>query len=70
MSIEFKRCSSGAHVPKIAHVGSAGYDIWSAEKVILNSQSREFVLIDLKMAIPDGYYEDLVGRSGIAKNTV
>ena len=35
MFIEFKRCSSGAHVPKRAHVGPAGYDVWSAEKVIL-----------------------------------
>ena len=37
MSVEFKRCSSGAHVTKIAHAGSAGYDVWSADKVILNS---------------------------------
>ena len=27
MSIEFKRCSSAANVPKRAYNGSAGYDI-------------------------------------------
>ena len=48
-------------------VGSAGYGIWSAEKVALKPWDREFVLIDLKIAIPEGYYGRVVGRSGIAK---
>ena len=39
MSIEFKRCSSAAHFPKGAHEGSARYDIWSPEKVILKPWS-------------------------------
>ena len=56
MSIQFKRCSSSADVPKRAHVGSAGYGTWSAEKVALKPWDREFVLIDLKIAIPEGYY--------------
>ena len=60
MSIEFKRCSSSAHVPKRAHNGAVEYDVWSAQKVILKPWSREFVLIDLKVAIPEGYYERVV----------
>ena len=47
--------------------GSAIYDVWSAEKVILKLWSREYVLIDLKVAIPEGYYGRVVGRSSIAK---
>ena len=32
ISIEYKRISSAAHVPKRAHNSSAGYDLWSPEK--------------------------------------
>ena len=67
MSVEFKRCSSTAHVPKRAHEGSAGYDVWSAVKVILKPWNEELVLIDLKVAIPESFYGRVVGRSGIAK---
>ena len=67
LSVEFKKCSSSAHVPKRAHNGSAIYDVWSAEKVILKLWSREYVLIDLKVAIPEGYYGRVVGCSSIAK---
>ena len=66
--IEMKRCGSASHGLKQAHVGSAGYDVWSAEKVNLKPWGREFVLIDLKVAIPEGFYRRVVGRSGIAKN--
>ena len=69
MSIMYKRCSAAAKVPKRAHVGSAVYDIWSAEKVIFKPWSREFVLIDLKIAISDGFYGRTVRCSGNAKNT-
>ena len=65
--IEMKRCSSAAHVPKRAHDGSAGYDVWSSEKVNLKPLGGEFVLIDLKVAIPEGFYGRTVGRFGIAK---
>ena len=67
MSIEFKRCSSAAHVSKTAHNTSAGYDIWCAEKVILKPLCRNVILTDLKLAIPEGYSGRVVRRSGIAK---
>ena len=67
MSNVFKRCSSAAHVPKRAHKNYAWYDVWFAEKVILKPCNQEFVLIDLKVAIPEGYYGRVVRRSGIAK---
>ena len=44
--IEMKRCSSAAHVPKRAHDGSAGHDVWSVEKVNLKPLGRKFVLIN------------------------
>ena len=57
---------SAARVPKQAHNGSAGYDVWSAEKVILKPWNQEFVLIGLKVAIPEAYSGRVVRRSGIA----
>ena len=66
--IEMKRCCSASHGLKQAHVGSAGYDGCSAEKVNLKPWGREFVLIDLKVAVPEGFYRRVVGCSGIAKN--
>ena len=70
MSIEYKRCSCAAHVSNRAHNGSAGYDVWSAERQILKPWGRELIFVDLQMAIPDGYYGRIVDRSDIAKITV
>ena len=70
MSIEFKKFSIVAHVPKRVRNTSAGYDIWCAEKVILKPWSRNVILTDLKLAIPEGYCGKVVRRSGIAKKYV
>ena len=66
MSIEVKTCSSATHVPKRAYNGSAGYDVWSAEKKILRPWGRELILIDINIAISGGHYGRIVGRFGIA----
>ena len=66
MSIEYKRYSSNAHVPKTAYPGSAGYNPWEAETKVLKPWSRELIIFDLFIAIPEGYYGRIVGRSGLA----
>ena len=66
-SIEVKTCSCATHVLKGAYNGSSGYNLWSAEKKILRSWSRELILIDLNIAIPEGHYGRIVRRFGIAK---
>ena len=67
VSVEYKRLSSAAHVPKRAYNGSTGYDLCSAEKKNLKPWSNNFILVDLCMAIPEGYYGRVVGHSGSAK---
>ena len=42
VSIEYKRCSSAAHVPYRAYNGAAGYDDWSAEEKVLKQGGREW----------------------------
>ena len=68
MPIEYERCSCTAYVPKRAHNGSTGYDVWSSEKKNnLKPWGRKLIFVDLHMAIPDGYYGRIVCYSSIAK---
>ena len=46
--------------------GSAGYDLFANEQKILKPSGRALVRVDLNLAIPEGYYGSIVGRSGIA----
>ena len=66
MSIECKKYSSNAHIPKRAYPDSAGYDFQAAETKVLKSWNRELIRLDLLMAIPKGYYGRIVGGSGLA----
>ena len=70
MSSEYKRCLCTAQVLKTAHKGSARYDVWSAERKFLKPWGRELIFVDLNMAILDRHYGQIVGHSGIAKDTV
>ena len=65
MSIEFKRYSVNAHVPKRAYPGSAGYDLFAAERKVLKPWSRELFRLDLLIAIPEGYYGRVLWLKGI-----
>ena len=66
MPIEHKRCSVNAHVPKRAYPSLAGYDLFAAERKVLKPWSRELIRLDLFIAITEAYYENIVGRSGLA----
>ena len=41
-TVEYKRYSTNAHVPKRAYQGSAGYDLWAAEIISLREDSWWF----------------------------
>ena len=45
---------------------STGYDIYSMEDKMIKSFFRELIRLDLCMAILDGYYSRIVGRSCLA----
>ena len=67
MSIEYKRHSRNAHIPKRAYAGSAGYNLCAAETKVLKPWSRELISLDLNIAIPEECYGKIVGGSGLAK---
>ena len=66
VSIDFKRYSADARVPLRQTSDSAGYDLYSAEDEFTKMGSIELASLDLEMAIPDGYYGRIVGRSSLA----
>jgi dUTP pyrophosphatase len=53
-------------MPERAHVGDAGYDLRSVERVDLAPGSRALVRTGISVAIPEGYAGLVLPRSGLA----
>jgi dUTP pyrophosphatase len=53
-------------LPQQATPGSSGYDLASAEEVILHPMERKLVATGLRIAIPPGYECQIRPRSGLA----
>jgi dUTP pyrophosphatase len=53
-------------VPERAHLGDAGYDLRSVERVDLAPGSRALVRTGISVAIPEGYAGLVLPRSGLA----
>ena len=52
--------------PKRGTPESAAFDVWSATKTTIPPKTVQKVPLKLNMAIPEGYFALLVGRSGLA----
>ena len=52
--------------PKRATSGSAGFDVYSGESITIEPGKQMKISTKLKMAIPPGYYGQLLVRSGFA----
>jgi len=53
-------------MPERAHLGDAGYDLRSVERVDLAPGSRALVRTGISVAIPEGYAGLVLPRSGLA----
>ena len=62
----FRRLRPEAKVPARAHAGDAGYDLVSAERVVLAPGERTVVRTGIAVAIPGGYAGLVLPRSGLA----
>ncbi|OHS72737.1 dUTP pyrophosphatase, partial [Staphylococcus sp. HMSC74F04] len=51
------------------HKTDAGYDIFSAETVILEPQEKTVIKTDVAVSIPEGYVGLLTSRSGVSSKT-
>ena len=65
-SIEVKRLSDSAIVPKKGTYGSAGYDLYASEECFIPAKGKAIVKTGIAMAIPYGYYGRVAPRSSMA----
>lgn len=65
-TLKIKLLTPNAKVPEKAHVSDAGWDMFSNESYTLKSGERVLVSTGVSMAIPIGYYGQILDRSGNA----
>lgn len=68
MKVQLKQLDSGLLVPKYAHTGDAGCDLYSRIDVDIKPQERAIVPTGIAIAIPHGYSGFIHPRSGLAIN--
>lgn len=66
MKIKIKKLSENAIIPKYAHCGDAGMDIFSIENVIVPAGERVLVSTGISIELPAGYVSLIWDKSGIA----
>ncbi|HDZ8756122.1 TPA: dUTP pyrophosphatase [Staphylococcus aureus] len=67
--LQVKLLSKDARMPERNHKTDAGYDIFSAETVILEPQEKAVIKTDVAVSIPEGYVGLLTSRSGVSSKT-
>lgn len=66
--LEIKLLSDDATLPTRERL-DAGYDIYSAETIILEPQEKAVIKTDVAVNIPEGYVGLLTSRSGVSSKT-
>lgn len=66
--LQVKLLSENATMPKRDRL-DAGYDIYSAETVILKPQEKAIIKADVSINIPEGYVGLLTSRKGVSSAT-
>lgn len=71
IKVKIKKIRNNAIMPKYAHKGDAGVDLYSTEDYTLKPGESILVPTGVSMAIPDGYVGLIWDRSGLAvKNSL
>ncbi|MFZ8765503.1 hypothetical protein [Enterococcus diestrammenae] len=65
MQLKVKRLTDTAVLPVKAHQSDAGFDICADEDITIHAGETVTVSTGLSIAIPEGYYGRLKGRSGL-----
>ena len=69
MQLKVKRLTDTAVLPVKAHPTDAGFDICADEETVDTVGTTTLVSTGLSIAIPEGYYGRLKGRSGLTAKT-
>ena len=68
LKIKIKKLNLNAIIPKYAHEGDAGMDLFSCEDCIIKAGERELVSTGLSIELPEGYVALIWDKSGLAVN--
>ena len=66
IKLGFKKLVEGARIPKYAHPGDAGMDVYALEDTELSPGTCKLVHTGIAAEIPDGYELQVRSRSGLA----
>jgi dUTP pyrophosphatase len=69
LNIHVKRLNDNAIIPTKAHATDAGWDLYCDRDVDLDGESTR-VTTGIKLAIPQGHYGQIQGRSGMASRGI
>ena len=64
--VKVKKLKENAVVPRYAHDGDAGMDLFAAEDYIVGAGERVLVSTGIAMELPEGYWANIRGKSGLA----
>ena len=64
--LQVKLLSSNAKLPKQPKEGDVGYDLHSAESVIIEPRTHKLIKTDIAIKMPVGVYGRVAERSGLA----
>lgn len=60
----------GSYPPRQATKGSAGWDLYSPETIVLKPNEVTFIKLRFCLQIPEGYYVSIVPRSSMGKRGI
>lgn len=66
VTIKIQKIKDNAIIPKYAHEGDAGVDLYSTEEYLIKPGERVLVSTGIKMAIPKGHEAQIRPKSGLA----
>lgn len=66
VGVRVKKLKANAVVPSYAHLGDAAMDLCSAEDYVVPAGKRQLVSTGIAMELPEGYWANIRGKSGLA----
>jgi dUTP pyrophosphatase len=66
VTIKVQKIKDTAIIPKYAHEGDAGVDLYSTEEYLIKPGERVLVSTGIKIAIPPGHEAQIRPKSGLA----
>jgi len=66
IKVKIKKIKDNAVIPKYAHEGDAGVDLYSTEDYTLKPGERTLVSTGIKIALPPGHEAQVRPKSGLA----